>query len=273
MSPSRYIVPAMAFFLAASVTVATAASLETYADGNSGRVYAIRVTPPVLDANAPRAIPTAASLKATADSFIQQNLQLIGIQDPATELLPATPGTDNLGLSRVKYFQRWHGLDVLGGEITVHLNKDGQVYYVKTKLARDLPANTTPSFAEDAAQNAALEFASDHDQERFSLRTLKSRLIILPLGVLKNDSASTSFLAWEIELVDEATGGDQFGNAYYFDAISRDVLFQVPRLWGLNRKIRDCGRIYVPGVCEQDVVDFHKLGTPPAGVFQNLSPL
>jgi len=232
-----------ALLLLGASVASSAAPLETYSDGKSGRMYAIRVTPPVLESNAPRIAPTSATLKVTADTFIQQNLQLLGIQDPATELLAAAPETDNLGLSRIHYFQRWHGLDVLCGAITVHLNQDGQAYYVKTKVAKDLPINTTPTLTEGAAQNAALHQALDDTQNAIAATVLKSRLIVLPLGILKNQPSTTSYLAWEVEVVDDKTGGDHFGKAYYYDAHSGALLFQLSRnieLTPVTREIKDC---------------------------------
>lgn len=238
-----YILPVLALILAGSVGVVSAASLETYADGNSGRVYAIRVTPPRLDASAPRAIPTAASLKATADDFIAQNLLLIGITNPTEELQAATPETDQLGLSRVHYFQRWHGLDVLGGEITVHLNKDGQIYYVKTKVAKDLPGDTSPSVTRDAAEKTALDLALANGNGTATLTVASSKLLVLPLGIVRNEPAGQTRLAWEVRVVDADTNGDHFGEDDYFDAVTGALLLQLPlqrHYTAVTREVYDC---------------------------------
>jgi hypothetical protein len=207
---------------------------------------------------------------------------LIGIADPAVELLAADPETDQLGLSRVHYFQRWHGLDVLGGEITVHLNADGQVYYVKTKVAKDLPVDTTPSFMEDAAQNAARHMALDDTQNQIAPTVLTSRLIVLPLGILKNDLSTTSYLAWEVEVVDDATRGDEFGTAYYYDARSGVLLFQLSRIAGftpITRQVYDGGggstastnQLDVPDPLYPTYIHGRSEGMPVRGPFPNPS--
>jgi Zn-dependent metalloprotease len=248
----------IALMLLAFTASATAAPMETYSDGNSGRMYAIRVTPQALNGQSASSATTPAALKATADGFINDNLQLIGIADPAVELLAAAPETDRLGLSRVHYFQRWHGLDVLGGEITVHLNTDGQVYYVKTKVAKGLPVDTTPSFTEVAAQSAAVHLAHDDTQNAVTPTVAKSRLIVLPLGILKNDPSTTSYLAWEITVVDDETDGEHWGETYFYDAHSGAPVFQLPlqaHYTAVTREVYDCASGASANICAINQAD------------------
>jgi hypothetical protein len=254
----RHTAPLFALMLLAFTAPVTAAPIETYSDGNSGRMYAIRVTPPALNGQSAGSATTPATLKAAADGFINDNLQLIGIADPAVELLAAAPETDQLGLSRVHYFQRWHGLDVLGGEITVHLNTDGQVYYVKTKVAKDLPVDTTPSFMEDAAQNAAVHLAHDDTQNAVTPTVLKSRLIVLPLGILKNEPSTTSYLAWEITVGDDETDGEHWGETYFYDAHSGAPVFQLPlqaHYTAVTREVYDCASGASANICAINQAD------------------
>lgn len=83
--------------------------LEVLTDKASGRMYAIRVTPTPAEANAPTPNPTPSQFKATADQFLSDNRTLIGIRDPARDLVATPATTDNLGLSRVQYFQKHMG--------------------------------------------------------------------------------------------------------------------------------------------------------------------
>jgi hypothetical protein len=256
-----------------------AASPEVLRDGVSGRMYAIRVAPPVRAALAAQGVPSAASLKAAADGFVSGNRELIGVANPDQDLVATAPETDARGLSRVKYFQRFNGLDVLGGEVTVHLNRDGQVVYVKTKVAGDLPTDTTPRFTEAAARSAAVQRALAETPDLGSAAVLTSRLLILPLGILRNEPAPTSSLAWEVEVADRATGGDEFGEAYYYDALNGTLLFQLSRMEGLTpitRQVYDSGG-GSGGTIQLDVEDplypgyFHgrSEGMPSRGPFPN----
>jgi thermolysin metallopeptidase-like protein/fungalysin/thermolysin propeptide len=223
---------------------ASAGGLEALSDKGSGRLFALRVTPmaPVPGAFAARPAPT--SLRATADGFIAEHRELIGIEDPERDLVVTPATTDQLGLSRVKYFQTHHGLDVLGGEIAVHLNRDGQVSYVKTKVARELPADVTPRFTEAQAQDAALDAAVAEGASLGSLMTLRRRLLVLPLGMIRNEPSNASYLAWEVEVADAETGGERFSEGYYYDAISGAPLIQLTRILRytpITRQIYDCG--------------------------------
>jgi hypothetical protein len=176
--------------------VVRADALEQLRDKSSGRMFAIRVTPAAAPA-ARAGVPEPAELRATADAFIDENRELIGLADPSRDLVATPARTDALGLSRVRYLQTYRGLDVLGGEVAVHVNRDGQVTYVKTKVARELPAETAPRVAEAAAVDAALGEAVSQGMSMESLQVWRSRLLILPLGMIRNEASEQTHLAWE----------------------------------------------------------------------------
>lgn len=235
---------------------ASAAGVEALSDKGSGRMFALRVTPSTPAAGTFAAKPTPPALRATADDFIAANHELIGIDDPARDLVATPATTDELGLSRVKYFQTHRGLDVLGGEVAVHLNRDGQVTYVKTKVARELPADTTPRFTESQAQDAALDAAVAEGASLGSLMILRTRLLVLPLGMIRNEPSEASYLAWEVDVADAETGGERFGEGYYLDAISGAMLLQLSRIQRytpVTRQVYDCAGGSSANTCQLDV--------------------
>lgn len=224
--------------------VATAAvgadGLEELRDRSSGRLFAIRVTPPAIPAVGAAAPRDAATLRATADAFIAEHRDRIGIDAPERDLVASAPETDALGFSRVKYFQKHEGLDVLGGEVTVHMNRAGQVYYVKAKVADILPTSTNPTFTLRQAKAAALDLAAAA-AGKMELGVGDSELVVLPLGLIHNTPDTDSYLAWRIEVLDAASNGDGFSKTYFFDAAKNgEEILELEGHLRVTRQIYDC---------------------------------
>jgi len=247
------IAAALCASLLLTASAASAANLETLSDQSSGRMFAIRVTPPVQVAGAMSARPTMTTLRATADAFIAENRELIGVADPARDLIATPVTTDRLGLSRVKYFQTWQGLEVMGGEVAVHLDRDGQVTYVKTKVARELPADVTPRVPESRAQDLALEAAAAQGANPGGLTILSTKLLILPLGIVKNEPSEQTDLAWSVEVVDAETGGERLNESYFIDAHSGAKLLELSGNIQLSRQSYDCAGGANANTCQLDV--------------------
>jgi bacillolysin len=93
---------------------------------------------------------------STARAFLQANRSIIGLENPDTELAVGQRFSDDLGFAHVKFEQRWRGLAVWPGELTVHLDRVGRVvlmngaYVFTPKLATAAPIVS----AEDAASLA-----------------------------------------------------------------------------------------------------------------------
>lgn len=180
----------------------------------------------------------------------------------------------------MQYFQKHQGLDVLGGEIYVHLNRFGQVTYVKTKVARDLPGSVTPAVSERDARDRALKLADDQSGLAGSLEVLGSRLLVLPLGIIKNEAGGKLHLAWEVEVADAETRGEKFAEACYPDASSGELLEQLTRIIRFDpvtRQVYDCAGGANASSCQLNVQSptypgyYHGRteGLPPRGPFPN----
>ena len=80
-------------------------------------------------------IPTIA-----ADAFVSSFGETIGVSAPTKNLVPSRVDDDRLGMSHVRYEHRYNGVPVLGGDVVVHLGKDGAV---KSASANVLPGLKT----------------------------------------------------------------------------------------------------------------------------------
>ncbi len=86
---------------------------------------------------------------ATARAFLQANRSVIGLNEPDNELAVRQRVVDELGLTHLKFEQRFRGLPVWPAELIVHLDRQGHVYlmdgaYVRTpKLSTIRPVVPT----------------------------------------------------------------------------------------------------------------------------------
>ena len=211
---------------------------EVLRDRSSGRPFAIRVAapaPPAGGAGGGRAFDRLAA----ADDFIARHRDLVGAGAPGSELVVDVSEADELGLSRVRYRQRYRGLEVQGGEITIHLDRDGQVRYVKTKLAQVLPQDVHPSIDEAAARRVAVQVVAAEGEK--SVHVLRATLLVLPLGIVRNEVEEDTRLAWKLEVVDAGSGGERFAQDYYIDAQTGELILQLSRHWDLYRQVLPYG--------------------------------
>jgi Zn-dependent metalloprotease len=134
---------------------------------------------------------------------------------------------DPLGRSHLRYRQRRSGLEVVGGTVIVHLDRDGQIYALTTSGRADVRAPAIPRL--DA--NAALEAARSLDgYAGFALET--PRLVY----VIANGSGRTH-LAWELMAVG-ARGEDPAADLLFIDAFSGELAEVHPRIFtGLSRRM------------------------------------
>ncbi len=81
--------------------------------------------------------PASAPLSApvAAKEFLQTHKQLFRLNDPPEELLLREAVTDRLGKQHVVFRQIYRGVPLWGQELTVHLDRDGQVYAVNARYS------------------------------------------------------------------------------------------------------------------------------------------
>lgn len=115
------------------------------------------------------------------------------------ELVTARVVRDAGGMTHVRLRQREHGLDVVGGDLVLHANRDGTVFAANGTLRDAMPA---PEPRLDAARAAALAVALRGGEAG------TPRLVYL---IASTDRSR--HLAWEVE-----TRGEDFLDLIYVDA-------------------------------------------------------
>jgi hypothetical protein len=243
--------------------------------------------------------PTPEAAKATAMEFILAYRDLIPLRDPTAELVAGAVVSDELNFTHLRYQQVWQGLPVLGGEVGVHLDPNGQVYLVDTKIAEGLPLNTVSALDAGRATTIALARGADESRRQltlpvrpaqldeskpqvalpvgparldestpqYTLTAGPARLVVLPISLLTNQPGSNTLLAWEVEVGDEPIHG-RFAMIYFVDAATGAVAYARSNIRSLNRNIYDLER----GTSELNVYDStsgytfgRSEGQPPRG--------
>ncbi len=69
----------------------------------------------------------------TALSFIEKNKELFRLKNPKQELIVQKTLKDKLGKTHVKFTQQYRGIPFWNGEIVVHTNPNGNIYYINAQ--------------------------------------------------------------------------------------------------------------------------------------------
>jgi len=146
---------------------------------------------------------------------------------PAQDLVATKVINDELGMTHVKYQQRTNGLRVVGGELVVHLAKNGDVSSVNS-TARDLSALPTVAKLDAAAADRAA--IADTNAGKAVAKRAPQLVFVLT-------EENTGHLAWETEVW--ATEGLQ-RDRVYVDALGGHVIERHPMVYtAKNRTILD----------------------------------
>lgn len=237
------------FTLFFSVSSTAFAKVEVIRDPGTQRVVALETSALPLQAISSSVAGNASlalSHREIADRFIYQNLSVMGITNPATELIPSSSVTDQLGMSHIRYEQKHLGVSVFGGEMILHVSPYSEVTFVTMSLADGLPSKVIPAISEAEALKIAQAEAVIDAGKNAKLIASPAKLYILPLSMIQNTSNSDTFLAWEIKLFEKQSGG--FSTNYYINASNGAVALKLQNKETLNRSAYDCAG----GTCRLD---------------------
>ncbi len=236
------------FTLFFSVSSTAFAKVEVIRDPATQRVVALETSAQPMAASCPMTDNACKALspRAIADSFISENIGVMGLKDPSSQLVAISAITDQLGMSHVRYEQKHRGVSVFASDMVVHLNPIGEVTFVTMGLADRLPASVTPSISGAEALKIALTEATLEAGKEIKLTALPAKLYVLPLGMIQNAPDSNTFLAWEIKLFEKQSGG--FSNNYYINASTGAVALKLANKETVNRSAYDCAG----GTCRLD---------------------
>src|SRR5690349_4829961 len=79
-----------------------------------------------------------------------------GLNDPMQELVETQARTLEDGKRNVRYQQVYQGIPVLGGELIVHTNAEGDLYSINGEVAGDLTLGTEPTVSASEAARSGL---------------------------------------------------------------------------------------------------------------------
>ncbi len=79
-----------------------------------------------------------------------------GLSDPARELVEMRRSSSDDGRIKVRYQQSYQGIPVIGGELIVHTNEEGDLYSINGEVGRGLSLPIEPAIQAEAAQQSAL---------------------------------------------------------------------------------------------------------------------
>lgn len=122
---------------------------------------------------------------------------------PEEEFAVSKEETDGLGLTHIKMEQRYQGLPVFGGELTLHLNDQG--VYLLSGRCQPTPAidNTTPAVDINTAVNNCMVDATKHTHlvapESLNASLRGGPISKAELGIYFAEK-QTAILAWKVEL-------------------------------------------------------------------------
>jgi Zn-dependent metalloprotease len=186
-------------------------------------------TPRLIEIQAPKlqknSTVTAAGKELTAKSFLINNKSLLRITNPQNEFSLRSSLQDNLGMTHLKYMQTYHGMEVWGKEVIVHLDGQGNVVSLNGSY------ESTPSTIIDGNgnldQSMAIEDATSDLQAKNEIETLPSKFQNMfgyngPIAkkIIWYDENHQSHLVWNVEI----RSGLAHDWMYFIDASSGAVL-------------------------------------------------
>jgi len=150
------------------------------------------------------------SLAEKASGFLVAHGAAFGLDDPAAELELRSEERDALGFSHLRYAQRAGGVEVFGGELRLHFDREGRLVAVNGAVVPRPAVDLRPAVDEKAARAeaaaavaAALAAAPGGVRAAGPLTAGPARLVVFREGLLQG-FAGSDFLAWAVEVGDGA---------------------------------------------------------------------
>ena len=150
---------------------------------------------------------------------VMDNLaSLFRIQDAEHEFIAKTNEADQMACYHVRLVQQYRGLRVLGGDMIVHFNHDGQAYQVNGEYIRDITIDVTPRLT-------ASEAATLAQQDLTSGNKPVGRICTPPVLVVFAYSTEP-LLAYQLKLMydDQKAGPGRW--CYWINALTGGVILR-----------------------------------------------
>ncbi|WP_228530869.1 MULTISPECIES: M4 family metallopeptidase [Myxococcaceae] len=192
----------------------------------------VRGVPTFLRGDLGQADQTIASFgQSNAPARVGTSLQRIApvFRLRAEDLVVRGVQQDELDFTHLRYQQTKNGLPVVGGELIVHVNKEGTIYAVNGTARDGVSLSATPRIAAEAASVAATR-ASDEVQ---GAAASSGRLVYF----LKSDTGAMS-LAYQVTVTGARADGTPVRDLVYVSAQDGSLLERQPQIHSaLNRVV------------------------------------
>ncbi len=172
--------------------------------------------PTFVSGNLRDKVVKGAELQAVHDYF-EINKDRYQIQSPVDELQLLKTEIDELGMTHLRFKQRYKGLEVVGGDINAHFRNDGMFTSVNGTFNPIKNMNITAQvLASDALTRATDDLLID-----FGVGTpTKPQLVIFPWQ-------KETYLCWRFFIISDSPMGRW---EYFIDATTGDIIFKANRI-------------------------------------------
>jgi Zn-dependent metalloprotease len=157
-----------------------------------------------------------------SQEFLTRFGEILGINDPTSELELVSSEVDSLGITRVKYQQIYHGVEVYDAQVSVYLAPvEGSVIASSSGFVPGIVlGSTVPNILNQQALETAQKILPG------GTVLVAPKLVVYPAG-------ETAVLAWVVELVDDSIPAR---NLYVMDAQKGTMIGTLDKLAdGRNR--------------------------------------
>jgi bacillolysin len=154
----------------------------------------------------PASVSASDHAASTARSFMDRFGHRFGIRDQATDLSVESVERVTGGRSVVRFQQRHHGIPMIGGELIVNLDSNGNLLSANGEAVPSVRIGTEPQVGRDAAESAALaKVARAYGVSKRGLAAATPKLWIYDSRILGGPGLGTPRLVWRTEVTGEAT--------------------------------------------------------------------
>ena len=149
---------------------------------------------------AARALGTFALPVDPALALVRRFAPEFGLNDPARNL--SVKHTESLGDGRIKarYQQNYQGIPVIGGELMVNTNENGDLYSINGEVSANLSLETQPSIDSEQAKQSALQAIAKWYQKSAEDFTVTAPELWIYDESLLRSSARPVELVWRMEV-------------------------------------------------------------------------
>lgn len=175
----------------------------------------------------------ASSPQQAVTTFVARYGELLGVADPAAELVPAGERHDPVGWTHLTYHQRIDGVEVFAATLRAHFDGAGRLRALNGFTAPATAKSTAvrPDVAPAIAMRSALTAVAKQDGRR-DLTVGDCRLVLYHTGILRGVSGELR-LAWAIEV----RAGEVAVERVLVDAVDGRILERIALVHDITRMV------------------------------------